>query len=183
MLMQNLYGKFAKWVGIVALILVAPLLATLFSTEVNWDVSDFLIMGAVLFGIGVVYELIAGKSDKTVYKAAFAVGLLGAFLLFWVNGAVGIIGNEGQDANLLYGAVFIVGLIGSLIARFKARGMFYTLIAAAITQMLAPFAAYIIWTPPTISWSPSVFGVFFMSGFFALLFVVSAMLFRRASKD
>ena len=31
----------------------------------------------------------------------FGVGLAGAFLLFWVNGAVGIIGNEGQPANLM----------------------------------------------------------------------------------
>jgi hypothetical protein len=99
-----------------------------------------------------------------------------------VNGAVGIIGNEGQPANLLYGAVFAVGLIGSPVVRFKPRGMAYTLCAAALTQMFVPVIAFFIWPPPAASWAPSVFGVFVLSAFFAMLFVVSALLFRRAAQ-
>lgn len=169
-------------VGIGGLLLI-PLIAMQFTEEVNWQVGDFLIMGSVLLGLGLLYEFIAQRSEKTVYKAAFAIGLLGAFLLFWVNGAVGIIGNEGQDANLLFGAVFIVGLIGALISRFKARGMSITLFSAAAVQMLVPVAAYFIWAPPETSWSPGVLGVFIMSGFFAALFLLSAMLFRQAEKE
>ncbi|MAF79740.1 hypothetical protein CL629_01535 [bacterium] len=126
-------------------------------------------------------KLVARKGGTVVYRVAFGFGLAGAFLLFWVNGAVGIIGNEAQPANLLYGAVFAVGLVGSLISRFKPRGMARTLIAAAFTQMLVPIVALFIWPPPAISWSPSVFGVFVLSAFFAMLFIISALLFRRAS--
>lgn len=175
--------RLSIWAGIVALVLLIPLIAMQFTSEVNWDFSDFAIMGAILFGLGFAYELITNRSVNTMYRTAFGVGLLGAFLLFWVNGAVGIIGNEGQAANLLYGAVFVVGLVGALIARFKANGMAITLFVAAAVQLLVPAVAYFIWPPPETSWSPNVIGVFLLSGFFALLFIVSAVLFRKAVPD
>lgn len=168
---------------VVALLLLIPLLAMQFSSEVNWDLSDFVIMGTVLLGIGISYELVARRSSRTVYRIAFGTGLVGAFLLFWVNGAVGIIGNEGQDANLLYGAVFIVGFVGAFIARFKPKGLSITLFVATATQMLVPVIALIIWPPPTTSWSPGVFGVFLLSAFFALFFLASALLFRQAAAN
>ena len=181
--MQLNRKRLLVWAGIVALLLLIPLIAMQFTSEVNWDFTDFAIMGAVLFGIGFAYELIAGRFVNTVYRTAFGVGLLGAFLLFWVNGAVGIIGNEGQPANLLYGAVFVVGLIGALIARFKAKGMAITLFVVAGVQLLVPVLAYIIWPPPVTSWSPSIIGVFLLSAFFALLFLISGLLFRKAKNE
>lgn len=168
------------WAGIVTLVLLIPLIAMQFTNEVNWNFTDFAIMGAILIGLGFAYELIASRSTNTAYRNAFGVGLLGAFLLFWVNGAVGIIGNEGQPANLLYGAVFVVGLVGALISRFKANGMAITLFTAAAVQLLVPAVAYLIWSPPETSWSPSVVGVFMLSAFFALLFLLSGILFRNA---
>ena len=178
---MQLNGKrILVWVGIVALLLLIPLIAMQITSEVKWDFTDFAIMGAVLFGIGFAYELIAHRSVNTKYRTAFGVGLLGAFLLFWVNGAVGIIGHEGQPANLSYGAVFAVGLIGALIARFKARGMATTLFVAAAVQLLVPVCAYFIWPPPETSWAPSIIGVFLLSGFFALIFLASGMLFKNA---
>ena len=66
-------------------LLMIPLIAMQFTDEVNWQLGDFLIMGTVLLSLGLLYEFIAQRSEKTVYKAAFGVGLLGAFLLFWVN--------------------------------------------------------------------------------------------------
>lgn len=179
--MQLNTRRLLVWAGIVALLLLIPWIAMQFTTEVKWDFTDFAIMGAVLLGIGFAYELIATRSASTRYRTAFGVGLLGAFLLFWVNGAVGIIGNEGQSANLLYGAVFAVGLVGALLSRFKAKGMALTLFVAAAVQMLVPLTAYFIWPPPETSWSPHVFGVFLLSGFFALLFLISGLLFRKAA--
>jgi len=179
-IMQNMTRRLVVWAAVVAFILLIPLLAMQFTDEVVWDLADFIVMGGLLFGVGLAYELVARRSEKTVYRGAFGVGLAGAFLLFWVNGAVGIIGNEGQPANLMYGAVFAVGFIGSLMARFKPRGMARTLFAAALTQMLVPVIALLIWPPPVTSWAPGVFGVFVLSAFFAMLFVGSALLFRRA---
>ncbi len=177
---QNITRRLSVWAIVVVLILLVPLIAMQFTEEVNWGLFDFVVMGGLLFGVGLAYELVARRSEKTVYRVAFGVGLATAFLLVWVNGAVGIIGNEGNPANLMYGAVFAVGFIGSLIARFKPRGMARTLSAAALVQMSVPVFALIIW--PQISWGAAgVFGVFVLNAFFAMLFVVSALLFRRAS--
>lgn len=172
-----------RLVLIIGGILLLPFTAMQFTDEVQWSPFDFLLMGTVLFGIGLAYLLIARKSEQTVYRAAFGIGLLGAFLLFWVNGAVGIIGNEGQAANLLYGAVFVVGLVGAVMARFKPPGMARTLFAAAFMQLLVPVIALLIWPPPTTSWSPGIFGVFLLTAFFAVLFLVSGLLFQRAAID
>ena len=169
------------WAIVVLCLLLIPKVAMQYTNEVNWDFADFAIMGSILFGIGIAYELISRKSDKLVYRVAIGIALLAAFLLFWVNAAVGIIGSEDQPANLLFGVVFLVGLIGTIISRFKAKGMSKTLFAAALTQMLVPVTALIIWPPATASWSPSVIGVFFMCAFFAVLFTVSALLFRHAN--
>ena len=180
--MQNTKKRIVIWIVAIGILLMIPLVSMQFTDEVNWDISDFAVMGTALLFLGFLYELIARKSAKLVYRSAVGVGLLGAFLLFWVNGAVGIIGSENQPVNYLFGAVFVVGLTGSLISRFKPRGMAFTLYAAALVQMLVPVIALLIWPPPATSWAPSVPGVFFLSGFFAVLFLVSALLFRQASR-
>jgi len=167
--------------AIILVILSIPLIAMQFTDQVNWELSDFLIMGAALFGIALVYELITWRSDKKLFRAAVGVALVGAFLLFWVNGAVGIIGNEGNPANLLFGAVFIVGLVGALLAKFRSKGLSNTMFAAAGVQMLVPVVALFIWSPANSSWSPGILGVFLLTAVFAVMFLVSGILFRKAS--
>ncbi|NNE26433.1 MAG: hypothetical protein HKN09_06285 [Saprospiraceae bacterium] len=179
--MKKTTRNLSIWAIIVLCLLMIPKVAMQYSNEVNWDLTDFVLMGSILFGMGVIYEFISRKSNLTVYRAALAVAILSAFLLFWVNAAVGIIGSEDQPANLLFGAVFIVGLAGVAVSRFRAKGMSKTMFAAAIVQMLVPIAALLIWPPSVASWAPGIFGVFMMCGFFATLFVVSALLFRHAS--
>ena len=181
--MENTRKRILIWIIAILFLLAIPFIATQVSDEVNWDLTDFLIMGSVLLAIGLAYELIARRSKKSIYRLAFVIGLLGAFLLFWVNGAVGIIGNEGQDANYLYALVFVVGFLGSVLSRFKAPGMSRTMFTAAAVQMAVPVAALIIWPPPDTSWSPSIFGVFLLTAFFAMIFLVSGSLFRRAADD
>jgi len=181
-LTQSTTKRLTVWAVVTALILMIPLVAMQLTNEVNWNLFDFVVMGALLFGVGIAYELVARRSQQTMYRAAFGIGLVGAFLLFWVNGAVGIIGNEGQPANLLYSVVFPVGFFGAILARFEPRGMAHTLLAAALVQMSVPIIALIGWPPPATSWSPGVFRVFVLSAFFAMLFVGSALLFRSAAR-
>ncbi|MBT8309202.1 MAG: hypothetical protein HKO72_09320 [Flavobacteriaceae bacterium] len=181
MVLQSTTKRLAIWALVIVALLMIPLVAMQFTNEVNWDVSDFAIMGSVLIAIAMIYELVARRSEQTVYRIAMGIGLLGAFLLFWVNGAVGIIGNEGQPANYLYALTFVVIMGGSVLSGFTARGLAYTLFTAAAVQMLVPVIALIIWPPPDTSWSPSIFGVFLLTSFFAWLFLVSGLLFRKAN--
>ena len=120
-------------------------------------------------------------SDSTVYRIAVGITAATGLLLIWVNLAVGIIGSENNPVNLLYFGVLAVGFIGAGIARFRARGMVLALLAAAAAQMLVPVIALIFWRP-SLNEPPGIAGVFILNAFFAVLFVVSALLFRHAAQ-
>lgn len=168
------------WAIIVLAILAGLFTVMQFTDQMNWGLLDFVIVGVALFGAGVLFEVLARNKGGKVYRAAFIIGILGAVLLAWINGAVGIIGNENQDANMLFSAVFAVGFIGSLLSRFKAQGMAKTLFIAALVQILVPLVALLIWPPSAISWSPGVLKVFLFASFFAVLFLISGYLFKRS---
>ena len=142
-----------------------------FTDEVVWGPADFAVAGALLFGAGLMYELIAGKMDNIAYKAAVGLAVGTALFLIWMNLAVGIIGTENNPANLMYGGVIIVGIIGALFARFRPHGMSLALFATALTQMLVGVIALIAGLGFTLV----------LDVFFATLWLGSAFLFRHAS--
>jgi len=150
-----------------------------FTDEIQWN--EALAYIVILLAVGGVYELWQWlKTRDRTYRIAFGVGLAGVLFLGWVSGAVGIIGSENQPVNRLYWAVPVIGLIGSLVSRFKPRGMALTLFAVALVQFLVPVVALTI--SPEVSWgNVGVIGVFVTNSLFAVMFVVSALLFRRAS--
>jgi hypothetical protein len=159
---------------------MVPLVAMQFTDEVIWTLFDFVFMGALLFGTGLAYELVARKAGTIAYRVAVGLALAAAFLLVWINGAVGIIGSEDNPANLLYGGVLAIGFIGAIVARFHPHGMARALFATALAQALVPVIAFIIWKP-SFAEAPGILGVFVLNAFFVMLFVGSALLFRRAS--
>lgn len=167
---------------VVGLILLVPLLANHFIYGWNWDLFDFAFMGTLLFGTGLAYELVARKAGTIAYRTAVGVALAAAFLLVWVNAAVGIIGDD-NPANLMYFGVLAVGLISTAIARLEPRGMARALFTTALAQALVPVIALIIWNPQVTSWAPGVLAVFGLNAFFVMLFVGSALLFRRAARE
>jgi hypothetical protein len=107
--------RIAVW-GTAALMLLLPLLAMQVTDEVDWDTADFAIFGAMLVGAGGTYELAARITGNTPYRAAVGVAIAAAFILVWMNLAVGIIGTEDNPANLMYGGVLAVGIVGAIIA-------------------------------------------------------------------
>lgn len=168
-----------------ALILLIPLLAMQVTDEVVWTLADFVFAGVLIFGTGLMYVLVARKAGNIVYRAAVGVALVAAFLLVWANGAVGIIGSEDNPANLIYGGVLAIGIIGVIIARFRPHGMARALFATALAQALVPFISLIIWKPPItpVEAFLGVLGVLALNGFFVALFVGSAFLFRYAARE
>lgn len=164
-----------------AAILLVPLVAMRFSSEVNWTPFDFMVMGLLLGGTGLAYVLIARISDSIAYRAAIGLAVVAGFLLTWVNLAVGIIGSEDNPANVLYLGVLIVGIVGAGKSRFQAGGMALTMFAIAAFQMLVPVIAMMVWRS-TLDEPPGITGVFMLNGFFAAMFAVSGLLFRHASR-
>ncbi len=170
--------RVAAW-SAAALILLLPLVAMQFTDQVVWDVADFAIFGALLVGVGVTYELVVRKTGDTAYRAAVGVALAAAFILVWVNGAVGIIGSEDNDANLMYGGVLAVGVIGAIIARFQPRGMARALFATALAQASVAVVALIAGLGSPGSGPLEIAN---LNGFFVALWVGSALLFREAAR-
>ena len=171
--------RIAVW-GTAALLLLLPLVAMQFTDEVDWDLTDFVVVGAMLVGAGGTYELAARMTGNIAYRAAVGVAVAAAFLLVWINLAVGIIGTEDNPANLMYGGVLAVGIIGAIIARFQPHGMARALFATALAQALVAVIALIA----GLGYGPSWPGAnLILTGFFVALWLTSAWLFRKAARE
>jgi hypothetical protein len=164
-----------------AAILVAPLVAMQFTDEVNWGFLDFIVMGFLLFGTGLAYVLISRISERIAYRTAVGVAMVAGFLLIWMNLAVGIIGSEDDPANLIYLGVLAIGIMGAGISQLRPLGMARTMFTTAIAQMLVPVIVLVFWRSH-LEESPGIVGVFGLNAFFAVLFVISALLFRSAAR-
>ena len=91
MIMQN-----KRLIGIVltvALLLLIPLIAMLFTDDVNWSLFDFVVAGVLLLGTGLMCELVMRKVNKMGHRIAICAALLTALLLIWLELAVGIFGT------------------------------------------------------------------------------------------
>jgi hypothetical protein len=126
--------RIAGW-SLAALILLLPLIAMRFTDEVNWTGFDFLFAGVLIGGVGLLFELAVRTSRSVPYRVAVALALAAAFLLIWANGAVGMIGDEDNPYNLLFGIALLVALLGSALARFRPAGMALAMAAASLVQI------------------------------------------------
>jgi hypothetical protein len=118
--------------------------------------------------------------SKTTTYYLLAIGAAVATVLFLVLaiGALGIIGDGGRD-DRIYIAVLAVLVIGTVVARLRARGMSLVLLATAATQALVTVVALIAGVPE----EASVLDIVMVNAMFAALFCLSAWLFRRAAEQ
>lgn len=77
----------------VALLLLIPLVAMLFTEEVNWDMLDFVVMGILLLGTGLLCELVMRKVRNMDYRIGILAFILVALFLIWAELAVGVFGS------------------------------------------------------------------------------------------
>lgn len=166
--------RITAWTS-VALVLLLPWIAMQFTDEVVWTVADFVFFGALLVGAGVALELAARKTTDPTYRSAAGLALAATLLLVWVNGAVGLIGDAANDANMMYYGVIAVGLVGAIIARFQPHGMARVMIAMALAQVVVTVIALVSETGGTAEY-------LLLNGGFVALFAGSAWLFRRAAR-
>ena len=163
-----------------AVLLLLPLVAMRFTSEVNWTLSDFLVMGALIGTCGLVLELVR-LSENLTYRLAATVAVAAAFLLVWVNLAVGFLGNEGNLANLMFLGVILVAAIGALIVRARAKGMVQVLTATAAAQVLAGIVGYAAgWASPG---PQGLYEVALGTTLFTGLWLLSAFLFGKAARS
>ena len=76
-------------------LLLTPLIAMQFTTEVQWGLADFIIMGTLLFGLASLFVLIARRIPRprrTLTGIIFVV----AFLYIWAELGAGIFTKLGS---------------------------------------------------------------------------------------
>ena len=180
MLNRNTYRSVFSVALATAFILLLLLLAMQITNEMNWTLFDFAFAGALIFGTGLTYVLVTRKAGNMAYRFAVGIALAAVFILIWSNLAVGLIGSEDNLANLMYGGVLAIGLIGAIIADLRPQGMARVLFAMALVQALIAVIALVFglgspWSEPG--------EIVFVNGFFVTLFVASALLFRSAARE
>jgi hypothetical protein len=162
------------WVwGFAAGLWLLPLGLSRVTDEMQWDRTDFIVWAFMLLLAATAVEIGARISRSRPYRAAVGIAVAGGFLMTWANLAVGIIGNEDNPINLVFFGVLAVGFAGALVARFRAAGMAYAMLATAIAQVLAAILALVL----DGAW------VFVLTSVFVAIWLTSAMLFRRAARE
>lgn len=142
---------------------------------VNWTGFDFIAMGVLLALACGVYELGAWLNGNMWYRAGFGIATLTGLLTIWVNLAVGMLGSEDSSANLMFAGVLFIAAAGALAAGFKPVGMSRAMFAAAVAQLLAVGAG--VWMG---QFAPHELT---LTAMFALPWMASAALFRKAAED
>lgn len=179
---QSTYSRSILGVALVTLLILSiPLVAMQFTDEVNWGVGDFIIMGALLFGTGVLFVLVMRLSSNIVYKTALGLAVGATFFMVYVNLAVGLIGGGPHAGNLMYAGVILVLIVGIYLSRFTAAGMERAMYLTAGTFAVLTAIAFLtkMYEYP----GSSVMEIVGVNVFFATPFVVSGLLFRYVALE
>ena len=62
-------------------------------------------------------------TNQGAYRLAIGIGLAAVLMLIWLSLGVGIIGKDGDPANLMYFGVMAIGIIGAIIKHLQPLGM------------------------------------------------------------
>lgn len=165
--------RIAVWGGAAALML-APAIATRVSDEMAWDPADFILVAIMLAVACGAWELAMRKTRNWAYAAAAVAAAGAVFLLFLVNGAVGLIGDEDNPVNLLFFGMPTLASGGAIIVRFRPEGMARTMAVTAGAQVVAGALA--------MTMVPDVRGFMLGTAMFVPLWLLSAWLFARAAR-
>ncbi len=76
-----------------AILLSIPFIAMQFTTDVDWNITDFAIMGVLLFGTGLLCELALRMVKSMENRILICGAVLFVFFLIWAELAVGIFGT------------------------------------------------------------------------------------------
>jgi len=169
---NGLEARKALWIGGAA-VFALPVIAALLSREMNWSLGDFAVFGVMVFGVCALYELAMRVSSNRHYRFGFAIALFGMFVLVFVNLAVGVIGDEGNPANLAFFAIPLVGVVGALGSRLAPRGLARTSYVMAALQVAASLLA-----PPSDFWL-----MVWVTAVFTALWLAAAQAFSAAARD
>jgi hypothetical protein len=99
--------------GSAVVLLLTPLVAMQFYHEVQWTESDFIIAFVIIGILGALAELNVLITSNRFSRAGGFVAILAGSLVFWSSLAIGMIGDEGDSVNLVFGLVLLIAIVGA----------------------------------------------------------------------
>lgn len=172
------------WAGAAGLLAMPAIAMALGAPGVNWDETDFIVMGVLLAAACGAVEVMMRMSDDWAYRVG-ALGAVGtAFFMVWSTGAVGLIAPEGHPADVVILVVLAIGVLGAVAGRFRAGAMGLTLFAMAAAVFVLPMGALLL-IPDIGGYDgplryPS--GLLAISTVFTLGYILAGGLFRLAAR-
>ncbi|HLA64759.1 MAG TPA: hypothetical protein VK610_10050 [Rhodothermales bacterium] len=143
----------------------------------GWSPGDYVFASLILYGALGAYEVVSRMGrGNTLYRAAAGLGIGTAVLMVWSIAAVGL---TDTDADAFYLVPLALGFVGALVARFRPRGMARALFVTAAATGLVGVVALLA---GAVAPHNSVLQILGISGFFAVLFAGSAVLFNEAAE-
>lgn len=138
-----------------------------------------IILAAVL--VALFRWVTSRQSEDRFYRLAWQVFLVGVFLLFWANGAVGIIGASNNDVNMLYNALLGVGVLGAIGFRRWPLGL-------ALVMLVLDFLMVVILVVALLGdWGQSgpkwPYDAVVVTVFFSAFWMVAALLYYRSHQS
>lgn len=195
-------GLVGRWTRLYTRGLPAPVAGRRLE-EIDADLHDHVAherargAGELRIALGILSRMVRGLAAdaswrggraqaRTAYRLGAAVAIAAPLFLFWLMGAVGVIGVEGDPADLMFLGVFAVGIAGTVLARFRpsgaarARGMARAMVAMALAQALVGGAALDAGKHEAAV--SSVAEILGLTGMFVALFLGAAWLFWQAAR-
>lgn len=170
--------RVVRWSAGAGLLLV-PLVMMQIVDDWNWGPGGFLFAGIMIGGVLLLYEFATRAGVSMAYRGGVAAALAAAFLMIWMNLAVGIVGED-NPLNFNFFMLVFAAAIGAFTARGEPAGLARAMLGVAAVQILLAIA---IATDPSTAREPAgAAGVSLLCGFFTGLWLLSAALFRRASR-
>lgn len=157
-------------------LLTIPLVTMQFTDEVRWSLSDFALMGLLLFSASSVLVLALRVTSRIAYRAGALIAISTTFLMVWANLAVGLIGAGPNAANVMYGGVVGILVVAVYLSRLKAKGMQRAMFITASAVLLTGVIALL--TNMQNYPGSSVKEIVAVSVFFAIPYLASGLLFR-----
>jgi hypothetical protein len=167
------YWRVARWTAALVLLLI-PAVMMRVSTEWHWTIGSFVVAGIMIGGVGLLYELAEKASGSRAYRAGVAIALVTSFLTVWTT----IVRDDGNGIGFLL--LVLTAAVAAFAAWFRPAGMARAMLGVAVMQALLGVA--IATAPVTASVPDGSFRALVFSGFFVVLWLISAFCFRAAAR-
>ncbi len=157
-----------------------PLVAQHWTSQMAWSLADFGMFGGLVAGVALALVHVSQSPHPWSYRLAAVIAAATAATVIFVNAAVGLVGADGADANLMFFPIAAAAVAGGVFWRQDPHALARLFLGVGATQIgwsgavilfgLIPESGRYIWDGFV---SATLFGGFWL---------FAALLFRRTTQ-